>query len=159
MYAGNATRPVDPVSAQPIGYRVETPEPNEQYVETPDLAYRREGQPVELELPTSTASAPAPTSKVPSIERTAPYYSENKQPAVLVLPHWWETQMDSKGRVYYKNNYKMTTSWNAPTAEQIALETQERSADARITTGGTAASAPSFDDAPPAYQEETPSYY
>jgi len=171
MFAGNATRPVEPEEPfSPVGYRVETPDPNEHYVEppypnehhveNPGLAYRREGEPEGIEQPASTACAPASTSmasaparaQVP-IERSVPNYSENKQPAVLVLPHWWETQMDNNGRVYYKNNYKQTTSWTAPTAEQIAQETQERAADARITTEGTAGAPP-----PPAYHQAPPYY-
>jgi len=49
---------------------------------------------------------------------------------VLVLPSWWETMTDPSGRVYYKNSYKMTTSWTPPTAQQIADETRERNAAA-----------------------------
>merc|ERR1719233_942942 len=51
-------------------------------------------------------------------------------PVVVVLPSWWETATDANGKVYYKNNHRMTTSWTPPSAEQIAEETRERNAQA-----------------------------
>jgi len=63
------------------------------------------------------------------ILQPAPAAAPAAQPqAIVVLPSWWETMTDPSGRVYYKNNYKMTTSWTPPTAQQIADETRERNA-------------------------------
>jgi len=101
---------------------------------------------VELEIelypvPAQTASAPQPGA------------TGNFQPAVkvLVLPAWWETCMDTNGRVYYKNNYKKTTSWTPPTPEQIALETQERRAQEGASPDDYGAP-PSYYDSPPAFE-------
>jgi len=74
------------------------------------------------------------------------------QPAVVVLPSWWEAKINPSGRVYYQNNYKMSTSWNPPTAQQIAIETQERNAEGIEMMKGetqTTANAPSDYSAPP----------
>merc|ERR1719419_1752406 len=50
--------------------------------------------------------------------------------AAVVLPSWWEPMTDANGKVYYKNNYRMTTSWTPPTIAQIVEETRERKAQA-----------------------------
>jgi len=98
------------------------------------------------------ASAPVPAN-VPSYEIkqavTDPSYS-----TVSVLPHWWETKIDQRGKVYYMNNFKKTTSWKPPSAAQIAQETKERNAAERGTTSGYDASAP-----PPAFGEEPHTFY
>jgi len=49
-------------------------------------------------------------------------------PVVIALPSWWEILTDANGKVYYRNNHKMTTSWTPPSPEQIAEETRERNA-------------------------------
>lgn len=59
-------------------------------------------------------------------KKNVPRAAVEAVPAVIVLPSWWETSTDPSGRVFYKNNHNMTTSWAPPTAEQIALETKER---------------------------------
>jgi len=69
-------------------------------------------------------------------------------PAVVVLPSWWETMTAGNGKVYYKNNYKMTTSWTPPTAEQIAEETRERNA---VAAEGMEGLPPAY-NVPPAYK-------
>jgi len=69
-------------------------------------------------------------------------------PAVVVLPSWWETVTDPSGRVYYKNNYKQTTSWTPPTAQQIADETREMNA---MNAGEVEGAPPPSYNAPPAY--------
>jgi len=66
-----------------------------------------------------------PRSAVPA-PQAAP--APQQPAAVVVLPSWWETMTDANGRMYYKNNYKMTTSWTPPTVEMIADETRERNA-------------------------------
>jgi len=58
-----------------------------------------------------------------------------RAPAVVVLPSWWQTMTDPSGRVYYKNNYKGTTSWTPPTAQQIADETREKNASGEGVEG------------------------
>jgi len=71
------------------------------------------------------SGAPAAVFQQP----TVPVFQQAPSPAaptIVVLPAWWETMIDANGRVYYKNNHKMTTSWTPPTAEQIAEETRER---------------------------------
>jgi len=63
--------------------------------------------------------------------------------AAVVLPSWWEPMTDANGKVYYKNNYRMTTSWTPPTIAQIVEETRERKAQAE---------AGMEDPPPPAYK-------
>jgi len=70
-------------------------------------------------------------------------------PAVVVLPSWWETIIDNNGKMYYKNNHKMTTSWTPPTAEQIAEETRERSIEAAVEMEGLP---PLIYSPPPAFE-------
>jgi len=65
------------------------------------------------------------------IRRPRGWRPSQPPPAVVVLPSWWETMTDANGRVYYKNNYKMITSWTPPTAEQIAEETRERNSQVK----------------------------
>jgi len=85
-----------------------------------------------------------------------------RPPAVVVLPSWWETMTDANGKVYYKNNHKMTTSWTPPTAEQIAEETRERSA---LAAENMESQPPPAYNAPPAYETSgasappPPAYY
>jgi len=69
--------------------------------------------------------------------------------AVVVLPTWWETMTDANGKVYYKNNHKMATSWTPPTAEQIAEETRERNA---VASDGMEGLPPTAYNVPPAYE-------
>jgi len=98
----------------------------------------------EMELP-STGMTTAVTQPYAGGTVTA------QQPAVpsrmIALPEWWEACMDPSGRKYYRNTYKMTTSWDPPTAEQISLETEERRAQEN-------ASAPNCDLPPPAYDAD-----
>jgi len=72
-------------------------------------------------------------------------------PEVVVLPSWWETMTDPSGRVYYKNTYKMTTSWTPPTAQQIAAETRERDAEGKRGEGQGLPPPPSYNAAPANY--------
>jgi len=106
----------------------------------------------EIELypePAQTASAPP----IQAASAPQPGATGNFQPAVkvLVLPAWWESCMDTNGRVYYKNNYKKTTSWTPPTPEQIAFETQERRAQEGASPDDYGAP-PSYYDSPPAFE-------
>jgi len=99
---------------------------------------------------------PAQTDSAPPIQAASapqPGATGNFQPAVkvLVLPAWWESCMDTNGRVYYKNNYKKTTSWTPPTPEQIAIETQERRAHEGASPDDYGAP-PSYSDSPPAFE-------
>jgi len=80
-----------------------------------------------------------------------PQAAAGSQPpvAVVVLPTWWETMTDANGKVYYKNNHKMATSWTPPTAEQIAEETRERNA---VASDGMEGLPPTAYNVPPAYE-------
>lgn len=109
------------------------------------------------ELPTTTVPTGAPQSFATRGQQPsglaklpyAPHTTRIEQVEVEGLPQWWETCTDPSGRVYYRNHHKRTTSWNLPSPEEIALETEERRAQVTNTSGEP--SAPPYDARPPAY--------
>jgi len=98
----------------------------------------------EMELPrTAVTTAVTQPYAIKTVTAHLPAIPSSMTP----LPEWWEACLDPSGRSYYRNNYKMTTSWYPPTAEQISLETEERRAQEN-------ASAPNCDLPPPAYDAD-----